>query len=88
MPAMHAKRKDEYTAAELIESLRDLHMTPADLKSLIGLTQEMIEEEVTRRVDAIKSGRDGASLPKQTIRNDLTHGECGCRYAVRLCETN
>lgn len=86
MPAMHAKRKNEMTAAELIDSLRGLHLSSADLQSLIAFTQEAIEEDVQRRVATLKAGRDGAGLPEQMIRRDICRGECACRYSVRLIE--
>jgi hypothetical protein len=81
-----AKRKHEYTAAELIDSLRGLHMTPEDLRALIALTQDAIEEDVTRRIGVIKASRDGAGLPEQMIRRDICRHECACRYSMRLIE--
>jgi hypothetical protein len=89
MPAMHARRKDEYTAAQLIDALRHLHMTPEDLKSLVQLTQDFIGEELERRVNVMKQSRDGAGLPIEILRREITRLDpCMCKAALRLCEQN
>jgi hypothetical protein len=64
---MLAKRKTEWTAAELIDSLRGAHVTGADLKALIELTRSFIAEDLERRVAAMKATRDGAPMPAQVL---------------------
>ncbi|MGB8629193.1 MAG: hypothetical protein WCD69_07360, partial [Xanthobacteraceae bacterium] len=87
MPAMHAKRRDEHTAQELIHALRRLHMTPADLKALIELTHDFISEDLERRLDALKASRDGAGLPREVLRSEITRNHvCMCRSALHYCE--
>jgi hypothetical protein len=86
MPAMHAKRRDEWTAAELIEALGRLHFTPADLKALIDLTLSVIDETLDRKLAELKAGRDGASLPIQSLRQEIIKNWCPCQAALRHCE--
>jgi hypothetical protein len=87
MPAMHAKRKDEFTAQEHIEALRHLHLTPADLQSLILLTHQFIDEDLDRRLNALKASRDGAGLPIEVLRREITRNSvCMCRCALQHCE--
>jgi hypothetical protein len=79
-----AKRKHEYTAAELIDSLRTVHVAGADLRELVQLTQTLITEDLERRTDILKNGRDGASLPREVLRQGLVRqGECQCNAALR-----
>ena len=86
MPAMHARRKDEYTAQRLIDALRRLHMTPEDLKSLIQLTHDFIGEDLERRVNELKQSRDGRDLPIDMLRQEITRRDpCMCRAALRHC---
>jgi hypothetical protein len=83
MPAMQARRKDEWTAQEHIQALRHLHTTPADLKSLVELMQELIAEDLDRRAEEVKLGCPG--VPLGSIKNDLKRNQCACAYALRLC---
>jgi hypothetical protein len=89
MPAMHAKRKHEWTAAELISALRDVHVGGADLKALAQLTQELANEDLDRRVVAAKQSRDGAGLPVEVLRRQIVglpierSYNCECRAALR-----
>jgi hypothetical protein len=80
------KRRHELTAAELIDGLRALHLTPADLTALIGLTQEFIAEDLERRVQVVKQSADGSGQPIESLRLMLVRGECPCRATMRLCE--
>jgi hypothetical protein len=73
MPAMHAKRRDEHTAQELIAALRRLHVSSADLKDLIQLVQDFIEEDLNRRLDVIKASSSGRDLPREVLKRDLTN---------------
>jgi hypothetical protein len=87
MPAMHAKRRDEHTAQELIAALRRLHLTPADLKALIELCHEFISEDLNGRVNALKQSRDGRDLPIEILRREIwKHDPCMCQAALRFCE--
>jgi hypothetical protein len=90
MGAMHAKRRqDEYTAQAHIEALRRLHLTPVDLKALILLCHDFIGEDLERRLDALKASRDGAGLPREILRREITQNHvCMCRSALHYCEQN
>jgi len=59
---MLAKRKHEYTAAELIDGLRGLPVSGDDLRRLVFFTQEMVAEELQRRVTAFKASIAGCPL--------------------------
>lgn len=78
-----AKPKNEWTARAHIEALRHLHMTPADLKSLVELSQELISEDLDRRAAEVKLGCPG--VPVDVIKNDMKKHQCACAYALRLC---
>ena len=80
---MLAKRKHEYTAAELIDGLRGLPVSGDDLRRLVFFTQEMVAEELQRRVTAFKASRDGSGLPAETLARDLVRGQCHCEAALR-----
>jgi hypothetical protein len=82
MPAMHAKRRDEHTAQDLIAALRRLHLSPVDLRDLIQLVQEFVEEDLNRRAADVKKGCQG--LPLEVIKNDLKKHQCACTYGLRL----
>lgn len=89
MPAMHAKRKDEWTAERLINALGRLHMSSADLTALIQLTHQFASEQAEQKLHALKASRDGAALPLEILRREVTkQGECFCRCALRLCDDN
>jgi hypothetical protein len=79
---MLAKRKTEWTAAELIDSLRGAHVAGADLKALVELTREFIDEDLERRVAVLKASRDGAPLPAETLRRELVRQRCRCEAAL------
>ena len=83
MPAMHAKRKDEFTAAELIDRHRSLHVAGPDLKALIELTNAFIDDEFERRVGVLKQSQDGKDLPIQFLREQLHRGQCKCVSAMQ-----
>jgi hypothetical protein len=78
-----AKRKEEWTAHEHIQALRRLHCSPADLKSLVELMQELIAEDLDRRAAEVKLGCPG--VPLEVIKIDLKKHQCACAYALRLC---
>lgn len=84
-----AKRKQELTAAEHVDCLRSLHVSGTDLKALVTLTQELIAEELERKVTAAKASRDGASLPVELLRRQIVGlpteaaYNCECRAALR-----
>ena len=80
---MLAKRKHEYTAAELIDGLRGLHVSGGDLRRLVELCQELISEDLERRVNALKQSKDGESLPREALARDLVRYECRCAAALR-----
>jgi hypothetical protein len=82
MPAMHAKRRDEHTAQELIAALRRLHCSPVDLRDLVQLVQDLIAENLDHRAADIKKGCQG--VPLEVIKNDLKKQQCACAYALRL----
>jgi hypothetical protein len=83
---MHAKRRDEHTAQELIAALRRLHMSSADLKSLIEVCHEFISEDLERRANQLKQSRDGQGLPLEICRREIVRNEvCMCRAALRVC---
>jgi hypothetical protein len=81
--AFAAKRKHELTAAELIESLRGVHVAGGDLRALVQLTGQFVAEDLDRRVAALKASRDGAGIPEGVIRNDLVRNQCHCAAALR-----
>ena len=82
--AFAAKRKDEYTAAELIDGLRGLHVTGGDLRRLVELTQELITKDLARRVNLLKETKDGAGLPWEVLARGLVAHDCRCAAALRL----
>jgi hypothetical protein len=86
MPAMHAKRKNEFTAAELIDQLRSLQIAGPDLKTLIELTNALIDDEFGRRVRILKQSQDGKDLPIQFLQEQLHRGQCKCVSAMRWLE--
>jgi hypothetical protein len=79
---MHAKRRDEHTAQDLIGALRRLHLSPVDLRDIIQLVQEFVEEDLNRRAADVKKGCQG--LPLEVIKNDLKKHQCACAYGLRL----
>jgi hypothetical protein len=83
-----AKRKHEYTAAELIDHLRSLHVAGPDLKALIELTNAFIDDEFERRVAILKQSADGKSLPIQFLQAQLHQGQCRCVSAMRWSEND
>ena len=78
------KRKDEWTAGQLIEQLSRLHVAGPDLKALVQLTQDFVNEELQRRVANAKQSRDGKDLPVQIIRQQFISGRCHCDAAAYL----
>jgi hypothetical protein len=82
-----AKRREELSASELIACLRRIHMSSADLKALIELTHDFIGEDLERRLHELKASRDGASLPIDVLRSEITrNSSCMCRSALHHCE--
>jgi hypothetical protein len=81
--AFAAKRKHELSASELIDLLRAVHVSGADLRSLVELTGQFVAEDLERRVAIAKASPDGRNLPEQVLANQLVKFDCHCKAALR-----
>jgi hypothetical protein len=80
---MLAKRKNEWSASQLIDALRDLHVSGADLRNLVQLTRDFVAEDLERRVALAKDSLDGRGLPAEVLRRDIVRQDCQCTAALR-----